>query len=69
MLVPTGRRAKIRLRKYRKDDYQSSADTISQRVVRGAGVRWTPLHFYAEAPTEPAGETADPYGCLTVTDL
>ena len=28
------------------------------RVVEdGAGVRWTPLHFNAEAPTEPAGET------------
>ena len=26
--------------------------------IKGAGVRWTPLHFNAEAPTEPAGETA-----------
>ena len=26
---------------------------------RGAGVRWTPL-LKAEAPTEPAGETAVP---------
>ena len=25
-------------------------------VVRGAGVRWTPLRQSAEAPTEPAGE-------------
>ena len=27
-------------------------------LLKGAGVRWTPLHFNAEAPTEPAGETA-----------
>ena len=26
-------------------------------VEDGAGVRWTPLHFNAEAPIEPAGET------------
>ena len=27
-------------------------------VSRGAGLRWRPLHTkYAEAPTEPAGET------------
>ena len=50
MLVATRCRKMIRHSKfsnYRRDDYQSSADTISQRVVRDA----------------------DPYGCLTVTDL
>ena len=26
--------------------------------LRGAGDRWTPLRHSAEAPTEPAGETA-----------
>ena len=27
-------------------------------LLRGVGVRWTPLRHSAEAPTEPAGETA-----------
>ena len=26
-------------------------------IVRGAGLRWRPLHESAEAPTEPGGET------------
>ncbi|MBD8960697.1 MAG: hypothetical protein EGR81_08925 [Ruminococcaceae bacterium] len=30
----------------------------TRSVSRGAGLRWRPLHTkYAEAPTEPAGET------------
>ena len=37
------------------------ASYLTQRpkppLLKGAGVRWTPLHFNAEAPTEPAGET------------
>ena len=28
-------------------------------LLKGAGVRWTPLRHSAEAPTEPAGETGD----------
>ena len=28
-------------------------------LLKGAGVRWTPLRHSAEAPTEPAGETVN----------
>ena len=38
-------------------------DYSLREVEDGAGVRWTPLHFNAEAPTEPAGETL-PYNML-----
>ena len=33
---------------------------INTHYVGGAGLRWRPLHFNAEAPTEPAGETGLP---------
>ena len=32
---------------------------IKPPLLKGAGVRWTPLRQSAEAPTEPAGETGD----------
>ena len=30
---------------------------VAPLIVRGAGLRWRPLHESAEAPTEPGGET------------
>ena len=32
-------------------------------LVKGAGLRWRPLHFSAEAPTEPGGETVGATCC------
>ena len=31
--------------------------TTKPPLLKGAGVRWTPLRHSAEAPTEPTGET------------
>ena len=32
-------------------------------LAKGAGLRWRPLHFSAEAPTEPGGETVGATCC------
>ena len=36
---------------------------IFASLAKGAGLRWRPLHFNAEAPTEPGGETVGATCC------
>ena len=36
---------------------------IKPPLLKGAGVRWTPLRHSAEAPTEPTGETVAQLCC------